>query len=516
MEALLTAAEMKAADGYAISHLGIPELVLMEHAALGVAKRLVHRFNSVLTRTSGVIVAGPGNNGGDALALARLLFHRGVTEISIFTIGQSADFSSSTQHQLKILEKLGLTPQPTEKLESALASADWIVDGIFGTGLSRHVDGAFRKAIHAINVVADRKWVVAIDLPSGLCADRGVALGIAVKACETVTLGFFKRGLVTGEAADYTGRVWLASIQIPRMVPGIAPSAFLFLAKDAEHLPPRRASGHKGDYGHVYIWAGEAGKQGAAAVAARGALRAGAGLVTLIGKMGDIEGIRPRLMPEIMTKAWEESFPQNAAKGAIVAVGPGMGTEADSARVLETLLKGAMPLVVDADALNLVAMHAEKFLPLLRKRAPDLTVMTPHPKEAARLLGVEVSDIQADRYAALKGLVEKLGCWVVLKGKGTLVGGPGQPAIATTAGDSGLSKGGTGDLLTGIASSLLAQGLRISQALPLAAYLHGRASELVTHNFGHERSTLATDIAETLPMVFKELECPKPLSPSSC
>lgn len=513
MEALLSASEMRAADHYAISTLGIPELVLMEHAALAVAKRLEHRFSALFPRTSGVVVAGPGNNGGDALAVVRLLHQRGLTNVAFFLISPDK-LSQSASAQLSILQKLGLQPQPVEKLEAVLPHCDWVVDGIFGTGLTRNVEGSYRKAIHAINLVAERKWVTSIDLPSGLCADRGIALGASVKASETVTLGFFKRGLVTGEAADYTGRVWLAPIQIPRTVPGVSPSAFLFLSKDAEHLPPRRASGHKGNYGHVYVWAGEAGKQGAAAVTARGAMRAGAGLVTLVGKMGDIEGIRPRLAPEIMTRAWDEMLLQSDLKGIVGAVGPGMGTEADAARVLENLLKSSLPLVADADALNLLSLHAEKLRPLLRKRGAEQTVLTPHPKEAARLLGKEVSDIQSDRYSALKALVEQFGCWVVLKGKGTLIGGPNQPVIVTTAGDSGLSKGGTGDLLTGIASSLLAQGFPISQALPLAAFLHGRASEIVTQNFGHERSTLATDIAETLPMVFKELECRKPLSPS--
>jgi len=506
MESLLTAAEMRAADEFTISQLEVPELILMEHAALGVAKRLEHRFHSLLSRTNGVIIAGVGNNGGDALAVARLLHHRGVVGISIFLAGPAEKLSVSASHQLRILENLGLAPKPLDTLETSLQHCDWVVDGVFGTGLSRPVDGATRKIIHTINSLTERKWVVSIDLPSGLCANTGTVLGAAVKASETVTLGFFKRGLVTGEAADYTGRVWLSPIQIPRSITGISPSAFLFLAKDAEALPPRRASGHKGNYGHVYVWAGEAGKQGAAAVTARGALRAGAGLVTLVGKMGDVEGIRPRLMPEIMTRAWDDSLLQSDLKGSVGAVGPGMGTEPEAARVLEALLKSSLPLVIDADALNLISLHPEKFVSLVKRRAPEQMVLTPHPKEAARLLGKEVAEVQADRYAALQAMIDKFGCWVVLKGKGTLLGGPGQSTIAVTAGDSGLSKGGTGDLLTGIASSLLAQGLPIQKALPLAAYLHGRASELVTQSFGHERSTLATDIAETLPMVFKELE----------
>lgn len=473
---LFTSEQMREADRFTIESLGIPEIILMEHAALAAADAVCERFGRSLAESSGLVLAGPGNNGGDAVAAARILRHRGA-EVKVLKLG----------------EALG---------EGELGRFDWIIDGIFGTGLSRAVEGDARKLIQKINTVSDRKWVVAIDVPSGLNADTGLPMGIAVKASETVTLGFFKRGLVTGEAADYTGALRLATIQIPREIRGIHPTSFLYTGEDARALPERKPTSHKGNFGHVFVWAGEAGKQGAACIAAKGALRAGAGLVTLFGKSGDVEGIRSRLIPEIMTQGWDDQIFTKLPKNAVVLLGPGMGAEADAWRVLELALKSDYPLVLDADALNLLGLHKEKF-----KKRSQVTILTPHPKEASRLLGKEVSEIQADRYRAHRELAETFGAHVILKGKGTIVGGAGEPQIVVTAGDTGLSKGGTGDLLCGIVGSILAQGLPPAAALPLASYLHGRASELVTQSFGHERSTLASDIAEILPVVFNELEC---------
>jgi NAD(P)H-hydrate epimerase len=322
-----------------------------------------------------------------------------------------------------------------------------------------------------------------------------------------VTLGFWKKGLVTGQAADYVGRVRLSPLQIPRDLP-IEAEALLYTDEDARRLPERRPAGHKGDYGHVYLWSGPSEKQGAAALSARASLRTGAGLVTLLGLEEDLNAIRPRLPSEIMTEIYRPDF-FTRKKGQVGAFGPGMGTDEIRRKVLVSALESDWSLVLDADALTIIAGMGEEGEELLRSRAAHTTIMTPHPKEASRLLKWEVNEVERDRYASCREIADRYQAFVLLKGKGTLIGGVGRPIIVVTAGDSGLSKGGTGDTLTGIIASLLAQHVPADRATPLASFIHGRASELLTQYYGQERSTLASEVADKIPEVLKEIEWAK-------
>jgi NAD(P)H-hydrate epimerase len=502
MQPLLTATQMRDADRQAIDGLGIPEAVLMEHAALGVVQALKDRFSTLLPETRGVFLVGPGNNGGDAVAAARILWQNGCSHLFVVLLGQENQLSDETARQLKTLGRLGLA-RGHELTSDLLGACDWIIDGLFGTGLSRPVEGSPRDAIELVNQYASRKWVVAVDIPSGLSADTGNPLGVAVRASETVTLGFIKKGLVTGQAADYIGKLRLCPIQIPRQVPSIDVQAFLYDASDAARLPERRPASHKGEYGHVYLWAGPAEKQGAAILASRGALRAGAGLVTVVGETTDLSAIRPRLPPEVMTEAWNPTL-LTRAPGRWLAIGPGMGIESAQWKRLEKILQSDWNLILDADALTLIGQNATAAKKIMAARTAT-TLLTPHPKEASRLAGRPVDEIQSDRYRAIRELVDEYHSWVLLKGKGTLVTGPKFPTFVITAGDTGLSKGGTGDTLTGIVAGLLAQQIKPEQAFPLGAFVHGRASEILTQKLGQERSSLASEIADTLPEVFREL-----------
>jgi hydroxyethylthiazole kinase-like uncharacterized protein yjeF len=503
MQPLLSALQMRQADRFTIDRLGIPEIVLMEHAALAVVKTLVSRFGS-LEDTSGLVIAGVGNNGGDALAAARLLHHHHCRQLVIVVVGDEANFSASCRVQMSIVRQLGLNVQK-ELTTDLVENTDWIVDGLFGTGLTRPVEGHYREAIERVNQATAQKphWTVAIDIPSGLSADTGRPLGVALKASATVTLGFVKRGLVTGVAADYVGALHLDPIQIPRQIPGMGPDTFLFDAPDARAVLPRRhAAGHKGTYGHAYVWAGNPEKQGATAMSALAALKAGAGLVTVVGEAPNVDSIRPRLVPEIMSRTMgEDSFSQFP----VLAIGPGMGIGNTQWATLVRALQEAPTLVLDADALNLLAEHAPESTELMKRRV-GVSILTPHPKEAARLLNGSVDEVENDRFTAVHKLAERWNAWVLLKGKGTLIASAQGATFVVTTGNSALSKGGSGDLLTGIITSLLAQGSGPAHAACLGAYLHGRAAELASQKFGTERSVLASELAEFLPRAIHEVE----------
>lgn len=500
---LLTAAQMKRADAEAIQTFELPELLLMEHAAEALVESLAQRYGLLLPRSRGIVLAGNGNNGGDVLAATRLLHERGCSNIFVVLVGPT-EMTPSAQKQLALLAHLGLA-WGRELSTELLQACDWVLDGMLGTGLSRPVEGEFKERIELLNTVAGRKWIVSADIPSGLSADTGNPLPVAVKASVTVALGFHKRGQVTGEAANHVGRLVLAPIQIPRTVSSQGWDSFLYTQEDASRLPLRRGSSHKGDFGRVSILAGPPNREGAAALSALGALKAGTGLVTVHASRKTLDSLRPRLAPEIMSEELGESF--RASPPHAVAVGPGLGVETAGWDILQMCLGRKDALVIDADGLTLLARDPKAAIPLLAARWERATVLTPHPKEAAALLETSTEAVQMDRYASARALAERWKCSIVLKGSGTLCTAPGAPIVAVQAGDSGLSKGGTGDVLSGVLASFLAQGLTPAQAVPLAVYVHGKASELLTARYGHSRSSLASEVATAVADVLTELEC---------
>lgn len=483
----------------------------MEHAALGVVKALETRFRSSFPQTRGVILAGTGNNGGDALAVARILDSMGLKKVFVGLVGDEKKLTQSTQIQKEILGRLGIPVFWPEKIDpEILEASDWIVDGFFGTGLSREVKPPYREWIEKINQFHEKKWIVSIDVPSGLNSDTGHPLGISIMASQTVTLGFIKRGLVTGSAADYVGQLVLEPIQIPRIIP-FSIEAFLYGLEDARKLPKRRPSSHKGSFGHVYIWASESSTEGACILSALGALRTGAGLVTIVGEKTTVESLRLRLPPEVMTEIITEEIFKN--KKGVWIQGPGMGDQnsnLNALKYLELALENQWKCVLDADALNLIAKNPKKIVSIFKKARPEQIILTPHPKEASRLLKLELDEVEKDRYSTVRSLTESYGASVVLKGKGTLVQIPGQPCVVVASGDTGLSKGGTGDFLAGMIGAFLAQGFSVEMGVPLAVYLHGKVSERMTQIYGQPRSTLVSDLALQIPHVLSELESPCP------
>lgn len=491
MKPVLSSAEMAQADRYAIDTLKIPASILMEHAALALADAISLRFSD-LTLFPGVVVAGTGNNGGDVLAAARILVGRGAS-LQVFLVS-SVPATAETKAQLAVLKAMGILIATTLP---AVCQASWVLDGIFGIGLNRQVEGEFATAIEWIN--ARKSYVVCADIPSGLNADTGNAWGPVVGAAETISFGFLKRGLVTGQAADFVGKLSVAEIQIPREIPGISPQVFLWEEADTiAALPKRRASGHKGDFGHVLVVAGDEQTLGACALSALGALYTGAGMVTIAAEKTAFATLREWLPAELMLEELTDASFQKDKKRTLV-VGPGLGQGARAKSLLRTALLSSSDKVLDADALNLMASEGLSI-------SVGQSVATPHPKEASRILGSNVVAIEADRFSSVVLLAKKLACPVLLKGRGTLIASPlDNKILVVNEGTSALAKGGSGDLLTGIIAALIAAKVPAIQALAVAAWLHGRAASYLEARGEDPRTMTSSNLAKTLSLMLKDL-----------
>jgi ADP-dependent NAD(P)H-hydrate dehydratase / NAD(P)H-hydrate epimerase len=533
---VLTATEMRNLDRHAVEVLGVPGMVLMENAAIGVADALGERFPS-FSRVA--IFCGPGNNGGDGLAVARHLLTRGY-DVAVFAFGDSTAAGTGTDGgdpsaskaqgvttdalaQRRICEQLGLALTQVEDQTSLAAAltqardAEVAVDALFGTGLSRPLDGLYAEAVRGINALPMPR--VAVDLPSGLDASVAEVPGPAVRANLTVTFAAPKIAHVLLPASAYVGELAVTDLGIPAgsMLhdgPGVE-----MLERDevAGLLLPRDAAAHKGSFGHLLVVAGGAGKAGAAVLCARAAVRTGTGLVTVATPVevlaqvaaGSIESMTLPLPsgPEGLEDA-SVTAALAAAKGkSALAIGPGLGTAVGTVASIRALVNRCdLPLVLDADGFNAFAGRPGK----LRVRGAP-TVLTPHPGEAARLLDVTVAEIEADRLASVRRLAAETGCLVILKGHPTLIATVAGDVSIVPTGNVVLASGGTGDVLTGILGSLLAQGYEPLAACQLGVYLHGLASDLWVAANG-ARGFAAADLIASLPAAFTALarELPEP------
>ncbi len=501
---VLDSRRMRAADAAAIRG-GIPSRRLMENAAEGVAGQLVAAFPE---SRDVVAVCGPGNNGGDGLAAARLLSGRGIT-VSVFTLSDPDSYRGDAAGNASRAREAGLelTPLSGRGAMAAFArrlkTARAVVDALFGTGLTRALSGSAARAVSAINSAG--RPVVAADLPSGLSSDTGQLTGPCVKATLTVALAALKPAHVFWPARAFCGRTVVHDIGIPRRVLAAPRSLSVVEAADVRRwLPPRAADSHKADFGRLAVIAGSRGKSGAAVLTARGALRGGAGLVTVFCP-ASIESIIVAALPEAMTRglpeedgalagqAAEELFDSLRGFDAAVA-GPGLGTRKGTVELVERLLSARCPLVCDADALNAFAGRPRAF-----SRRRGRTVLTPHPGEAARLLATTGREIQKDRLASARRLSQASRAVVLLKGAGSLTFSPSGSATLNPTGTPLMSTAGSGDVLAGVLGALLAGGLDPERAAIAAAYLHGAAGERLEERLG-DAGLLAGDLADELPM----------------
>jgi hydroxyethylthiazole kinase-like uncharacterized protein yjeF len=504
---VLDARRMRRADAEAIRR-GVPSSLLMENAASALADELC-RADPECRRA--VVVCGPGNNGGDGLAAARLIAGRGVA-VRIFTLRNPEAYRGDPGDNLARARAAGLpiaslaSGAGVASLSRDLSEADAVVDALFGTGLARPLTGIAAQAVEAIN--RSGRPVLAADLPSGLSSDTGALIGPAVRAVWTVAFGAPKICHVAFPARALCGRIRVADIGIPRPILR-RPGLHLALAEEEDVrrlLAPRPPDSHKGTFGRLAVIAGSRGKSGAAILAAHGALRAGAGLVTVFCPESLEEEIVSAL-PEAMTQGLAEeggAISDAAAPRALDAlasfdaavVGPGLSTAPGTVAFLRRLLARRVRLVCDADALN-------AFPGKLRVFASR--ILTPHPGEAARLLGVSTREIQADRVAAARRLARRSRAVVLLKGAASLVATrDGKDVAVIPTGTPLMSTAGSGDVLAGALGAFLAAGMKPVDAALAAAWLHGAAGEILGRRLG-DAGLLAHELADALPIARREL-----------
>lgn len=478
---LYTAEQTRALDRVAMESFAIPGYTLMGRAGAALLRVALERWPRA---ERWALVCGTGNNGGDGYVAARLAREAGL-KVSVWQLGDPATVRGEAAQALADLRAAGI--EPTTFDPAGLARADLVVDALLGTGLARPVEGAWAQAIAAIN--ASGLPVLAVDIPSGLSADRGVALGTAVRAAVTVSFIGRNRGLYTGEALDHVGEVVFAGLGVPAAVYArVSAAARLLERTPGEALGRRSRNAHKGAFGHVLVVGGNEGLGGAARLAAEAAARTGAGLVSLavapVHGAGLIAG-RPELMARGVGSPTE--LDPLLERASVVALGPGLGQGPWGEALWEAVLASERPLVMDADALNLLARQ-----PACRQD----WILTPHPGEAARLLGSSAAEVQADRFAAVAELQRRYGGVAVLKGAGTLVQADEAPVGVCAAGNPGMASGGMGDVLTGVIAGLLAQGASIREAAELGVWTHGRAADRAAA--AGERGLLAGDVIAAL------------------
>lgn len=499
----LSAEESRTCDARTIA-AGTPGLVLMKRAAGAVAREAVRALAARPERAGRVVVlAGPGNNGGDGFEAARLLHAaRAAAGIETLLFGDPDRLTGDAKATFHRLVQTGLPVRPvaTERDLEALRSATLVVDALFGTGLARPVAGDSLAARALALASSGRAFVIAIDVPSGLSGDRDDAVGPAVRADITVTFGTPKRCHVFPPAAGLCGRIVVADIGLlpPEGEPPADQPEVVVASDVAALFPPRPASSHKGSYGHLLVAGGADGYRGAPLLAARAAHRSGAGLVTVAAPEA-VRSVVHVISPETTTVTPDSDLSPYDA----LAVGPGLGRSEAAAGLLARLAAALRPAVFDADALNL-AGEATFFA---RRGAP--TILTPHPGEAGRLLGTDAASVNADRIASARRLAALSGAVVVLKGFRTVVADPAGRAALVLAGNPGMASGGSGDVLTGIAGAFLARGFRPWDAAAAAALLHGTAGDLAAEAAGEE-SLVASDLTAFLGSAFGLLREARP------
>lgn len=487
---LLGRAAVRAMDQRAIER-GVPGAVLMENAGIAATEAIVARFGDRLNEV--VLVGGGGQNGGDAWVIARQLIVRGFAPRAVVVSSDASRIGGDARPNLEALRSLvgevdgaSLLEVAPEDFGAVDLRGSLLVDGLFGTGLDRPVEGAYAEVVRRLDAAPCP--LVSLDLPSGIDADTGQVLGVAPHAALTVTFGAHKRGLQQYPAVAHAGEVVLGTI-------GVAPprDAVCALIEDddlARVIAPRAGDAHKGTAGHVFVVAGSPGTAGAALLCARGAMRGGAGLVTLATRSPSID----QRLWEIMSAPLGDPADAVAMvddRATAVVVGPGLGTDDDGLELSRALaLESERPMVLDADALTAFAGDLAEL-----KDAAGARVLTPHPGEAARLLGVATADVQVDRFAVAERIARESGQVVVLKGARTVVA-DGERLRVSPAGTPAMGVGGSGDVLAGLCGAMLCEGRSPFDAAWAAVHLHGRAGERAAVG---DRGLFARELADALP-----------------
>jgi hydroxyethylthiazole kinase-like uncharacterized protein yjeF len=493
--ALYTAEQVRNLDRLTIEQYGIAGAELMERAGQGTFELMLERWPTVKQIA---IFCGSGNNGGDGYVIARLAVEQGI-QVTLYQLG---DCERLLGDALLNYQRL---PDAVELrvFDGRLpASVELIVDAMLGTGLNNPVKGAWLDAINLINQSC--RPVLAVDIPSGLSADSGCPLGAAIKADLTVTFIGLKRGLFTSAGREYCGEIMFRGLQVPARVYAseILSARRVDWRKIRHQLKTRSRNAHKGHFGHLLLVGGAPGYAGAIRLAAEAALRSGAGLVSVATHPDHASLLntgRPEIMVHAAASADAVSFLLKKANA--VVIGPGLGQSDNALAMLQTVLAARLPTVLDADALNLLAANQA----LQADCGPHLLI-TPHPGEAARLLGLTAAGIEADRFAAIEQLRRRFDCQVILKGAGSLIidARANQPVAVCSDGNPGMASGGMGDVLAGLCGSLLAQHYDADEAALLGCCLHAAAGDLAARQ--GETGLLASDLFVPVRQLINQLD----------
>lgn len=491
MKYLVTSEEMKKYDNNTIERIGIPGMALMERAALAVLEEITKRFGDINTSQISVLVlAGVGNNGGDGLALARLLTEKGIST-DVWCVGSEDKASDQWKQQREILRHYSVS------IGSKAPDAEYtiLVDALFGVGLSREAGGEYAKAIEHFN---QRKgYRIAVDVPSGLNADTGRVSGCAVRADLTVTFGFCKRGLVLYPGCEYAGEVVTADIGITeRSFFGEAPDMFYYDEPVTDLLPVRAADGNKGTFGKVLLVAGSINMAGAAVLAAKAAYRAGAGMVKVITPPENRIIIQETVPEALLGTA--EDLEESLKWADVVAIGPGIGKSKEAKEAFRIVVsESSLPLLIDADGLNLLSEDS-KLQHILAEREGK-AILTPHVGELSRLTGESIASLKEDLAFYAKQLAVRLHAVVAAKDARTFICAENEAACVNVRGNSGMATAGSGDVLAGVIAGLLAQHVKPFEAASIGVYVHALAGEHAAACLGeHAAECLGESAAERL------------------
>ncbi len=514
MRYLVTGQQMKEIDRYTIETVGIPSLVLMERAAMGVAREV----RGLAKKTDRIwAVCGAGNNGADGIAAARMLALEGY-DVTLLLVGGGDRSTSEFRIQKAIAVNLGLSVAEWKDLIPG--RCDVVIDGMFGVGLSREVEGEYLHVIEAINAMEGVR-VAAVDLPSGIHSTTGEVMGAALRADVTITFGWEKLGSVLYPGREYCGRVVVEDIGFPEVsLMRAEPFSRTYGMEDLSGLPARPAYSNKGTFGKVLLIAGSKGMSGAALLAALAAYRMGAGLVKVMTVEENRAVLQQQLPEAIVTvydpeeltaagqgedqgqgRTWGEMLERECAWADVIAMGPGLGGEPYVKVLVQAVLMSAyVPIVLDADGLNAIARH-----PDLEQYYTENIIVTPHLGEMARLTGKTVGQIQKDVLGTAREYAAACGVVCVLKDAATVAATREGQCYVNKSGNSCMAKAGSGDVLTGIIAALLAQGMEPFEGAALGVYVHGLAGDRYLESHA-PRSLLARELAEEAGKIIGEKE----------
>ncbi|MCY6371284.1 NAD(P)H-hydrate dehydratase [Clostridium ganghwense] len=496
---IVTSQKMREIDKFCIENLKIPSIVLMENAALKVLNNLdVHKNNYF------VIICGSGNNGGDGLALARHLWIL-KKKVEIFLIGDESGLSGDCKVNYDILLSMDIKINhiknigDVDELRNATNRCEVIVDAIFGTGLSRKVKDMYEIVISLINV--SNKYVISIDIPSGLNADTGNVLGVVVKADKTVSFQFYKKGFLNYDAHNSTGEIIIEKIGIPEFTADEFQIKDYLIQEDdvKKAMTYRNKYSHKGRFGRVSVIAGSKGFTGAAYITTQAVVRSGAGLVTLCCTEA-VQQIMSNKFVEAMTVSFKEREKLNEIlkKSNVIAIGPGMGNNEGTLKIVTDVLKFTQcPLVIDADGINVL----KDKLHLLKDKKAEV-VLTPHLGEMSRITGISIEKIEKNRIDIAKKFAKEYGVILLLKGYNTVITN-GETVVVNSTGNSAMASGGMGDCLTGIIASFIGQGVKPFEAACISTYIHGYCGDKLSKKMF---CVNAQHVLEEVPYAIKELQ----------